>query len=98
MQELLDLDVLVGRSHPARKRTVNIGWDAAVTPESRIRPAQADDRYRREALERPHVALEDLDHLPIRVAPRGRAELGLPHGRFGMALQHLGDGIEDLLL
>ena len=50
VQELLDLDMLVGRAHAARERPVDIGRDVAIAPEPRIGAAQTDDRDRREAL------------------------------------------------
>src|SRR5690242_20501602 len=90
--------MLVGRAHAAWEGSIDISRHAPVAPEPRISAAEAHDRDRREVLEGAHVPLEYLDHLTIGVAPRGRAELGLPHGRLGVALEHVGDGIEDLLL
>ena len=78
MQEVLDVNVLVERTHPVRERAVDAGLNIAIAPEPSVGAPETDDRLRSEAAQLLDVLLHDTDDLAVGVDPRWQTAVGFP--------------------
>ena len=59
VKEIVNLDVLIIRTHTHWRRTIDIGGDVSVPPEPGIRTSETDDRRWLESPHGLHIRLDD---------------------------------------
>src|SRR5271163_910700 len=68
VEEVCHGHMLVAGAHAGRRRTIHVSRNVAITPETGVGSAQADDRHRLDPGKLPGVGLQDLDHLAVWIA------------------------------
>ena len=69
VKKFIEVDIFVVRAHAMWIGAIDIGGDADGPPKPGVRPSQADDGCRLRVAEPGYVALDDLNHLVVGIAP-----------------------------